>query len=73
MNNRNNNFSDVLNAIALLVGVQNLQENREQSEHNDIQAENQKQTEHLLKEINKQFKEQNELLNEILKILKEKL
>ena len=66
-----NNFSDVLNAIALLVGVQNLQENREQSEHNDIQAENQKQTEHLLKEINKQFKEQNELLNEILKILKE--
>lgn len=71
MNNRNNNFSDMLNAIALLVGVQNLQENREQSEHNDIQAENQKQTEHLLKEINKQFKEQNELLNEILKILKE--
>ena len=69
----NSNFSNVLNAIALLVGVQNLQENREQSEHNDIQAENQKQTEHLLKEINKQFKEQNELLNEILKILKEKL
>ena len=69
----NSNFSNVLNAIALLVGIQNLQENREQSEHNDIQAENQKQTEHLLKEINKQFKEQNELLNEILKILKEKL
>ena len=67
----NSNFSYVLNAIALLVGVQNLQENREQSEHNDVQAENQKQTEHLLKEINKRFKEQNELLNEILKILKE--
>ena len=67
----NNNFSDVLNAVALLVGVQNLQENREQSEHNNIQAENQKQTEHLLKEINKQFQEQNELLKEILKILKE--
>ena len=67
----NNNFSDVLNAVALLVDVQNLQENREQSEHNNIQAENQKQTEHLLKEINKQFQEQNELLKEILKILKE--
>lgn len=68
-----NNFSDLINMLALLVGVQNLQENREQSEHNDIQTGNQKQAEYLLDEISKQFKEQHALLTEILQILKEKL
>ena len=65
-----NNFSDLINAIALLVGVQNLHENREQSAHNDVQAENQTQTEYLLKELKEQFAVQNKMLQEILYILK---
>lgn len=71
-NNNNNNFLDILNTLSLIIGMQNLQENREQSAHNDIQSANDRQAKELLREIHAMFDEQNKLLNEILNILKEK-
>ena len=65
-----NNNGDLLNIVSILIGLQNLQENREQSEHNDIQSANDNQTKFLLDELNKKFDEQNKMLNEILQILK---
>lgn len=67
--NGNNNFFDLLNLASVLIGLQNLSENREQSAHNDVQKANDKQAEFLLQEINRQFQEQNQMLTEI----KEKL
>lgn len=42
-----------------MLAIQNLKENREQSEHNDIQLANDKQAEDILNTIYAQFKEQN--------------
>ena len=64
-----NNSNDILNAISILLGLQNLQENRKQSEHNDVEIANNKQAEHLLREINKRFDEQNQVLAAILELL----
>ena len=69
MNTPNNNFFDILNLASLIIGIQNLNENREQSAHNDIQSENQRQAEFLLREINRQFEEQNKLLRRILDVI----
>jgi hypothetical protein len=76
MNNFNNNFFDILNLASLIVGIQNLNENREQSAHNDIQTENQRQAEFLLSEISRQFAdikslfaEQNKTLERIVQAL----
>lgn len=63
--NNGYNFFDILNLASLLVGLQNLNENREQSAHNDIEAANQKQAEFLLSEINRRFEEQNQTLAKI--------
>lgn len=67
---RNNEDNiDVLDVASILLGLQNLQENREQSAHNDVQSANDKQAEYLLKEINKQFEKPNEILDRISKLL----
>ena len=57
---------DILNVLSFMFGIENLQENRTQSAHNDVQAANQQQAEYLLGEINKRFEEQNKILGEIL-------
>ena len=67
----NENFLDMLNAISIIIGMQNLKENREQSEHNDVQSANAEQAKYLLAEISKQFEEQNETLIEIKNTLQE--
>lgn len=61
---------DLLNIVSILIGLQNLQENREQTAHNDVQIANDNQAKFLLDELKKQFDEQNKMLNEILQILK---
>lgn len=74
-NNDNINGNDIMNALSLLLAVANLNENREQSAHNDVQTANDKQAEYLLREINTRFEQQNEMLLEImarLELLKEK-
>lgn len=74
-NNDNINGNDIINALSLLLAVANLNENREQSAHNDVQTANDKQAEYLLREINTRFEEQNGILLEImarLELLEEK-
>lgn len=72
MNNNNNeiDMGYILGVISILLGMINLQENREQSAHNDIQIANDKQAKYLLEGITQKFDEQNEMLEKIKKDLK---
>ena len=65
-------FSNAINLLALALGIENLQENRSQSAHNDVQTANDRQADYLLSELNKKFDEQNAILekqNEMLEAL----
>lgn len=62
---------DILSVMSFIIAIQNLDENRQQSAHNDIQAANAKQEQHLLQEIKKMFEEQTKMLNEILSLLRD--
>lgn len=68
MNNQNQrqfDILDILNILSFLLGIENLQENREQSAHNDVQAANDQQAHYLLDEINRRFEDQNKILRNI--------
>lgn len=73
----NNMFGDLLNIISIMLGYENLMENRQQSEDNNVEKHNQKQAKQILDDLHIQFDKQNEmleyqntLLEEILNILK---
>lgn len=57
---------DLLTVISLIIGYENLMENRSQSAHNDVNASNSQQAKFLLQEIYRRFDEQNVMLKEIL-------
>lgn len=61
---QNNELINLINILSLVVGLQNMQENRLQSAQNDVQAANDKQAHYLLQEINRRFDEQNKILDE---------
>lgn len=61
---------DLISVLSLMLGYQNLQENRQQSAHNDVSAANDKQTKFLIEELGRKFEEQNAMLREILEVLK---
>lgn len=63
--NEQQNSGDLLNIVSILLALQNLQENREQTKQNDVQAANDKQARLLLDEIGARFAEQNEMLDRI--------
>lgn len=65
----NGNEADILAIISVLLGMVNVQENRLQSAHNDVQSANDRQANYLLQEINKKFDEQNEILNRLVELL----
>ena len=69
--NNNNQDVDILAVISVLLGMINVQENRLQSAQNDVQSANDKQAKFLLEAINKQFEEQNNKIDEIIRLLKE--
>ena len=71
MTSNNPNYSDLLNALSLILAVENLKQNEAQSQYNDVHKANDEQAELLLEKINKRFAEQDETINEILKICKE--
>lgn len=71
--NKQYDLFDLLSLLSLTIGIQNLQENRQQSRHNDVQAANNRQAEYLMKEINRKFDEQNKILAEQNKALKKLL
>ena len=62
---------DLLAVISILLGYENLIENREQSAHNDVSAANDKQAQYLLNQLSVLFKEQNKKFDKILSILEE--
>ena len=57
---------DLLTVMSLIIGYENLMENRSQSAHNDVNASNSQQAKFLLQEIYRKFDEQNVMLKEIL-------
>lgn len=61
---------DIISVLSFMLGYQNLQENRQQSTHNDVSAANDKQARFLLEELSQKFEEQNNMLREILEVLK---
>lgn len=80
-NNGNNNNNDVtgnlLDLISIMLGYENLIENRQQSADNNVEKQNRIQSDSLLQDLHAQFDKQNKilehqnnLLNEILFILK---
>lgn len=64
MNERQNN-GDLLNIFSILLALQNLHENREQTKQNDVQVANDKQAKLLIDEISAKFDEQNKTLKRI--------
>ena len=63
-------FFDLLNLLSVVIGYENLMENRQQSEDNNIAKHNQEQAKQILDDLHAQFDYQNSLLSEILQILK---
>lgn len=61
---QNNDLINLINVLSFVIGYSNLQENRQQSAHNDVQAANDKQEHYLLQEINQRFDDQNKILEE---------
>lgn len=79
MDNENNNdvFGNLLNIVSIMLGYENLMENRQQSANNNVAKHNSEQTKKLLDDLHLQFdnqnkilKYQNTLLEQILEILK---
>lgn len=62
---------DALGLMSLYLAMLNLQENREQSAHNDVSVANDKQAQYLLTELGRKFDEQNDMLKRILDILED--
>lgn len=61
---------DIISVLSFMLGYQNLQENRQQSAHNDVSAANDRQAKFLLEELGRKFEEQNSMLREILEVVK---
>ena len=70
--NQNNELINLINLLSFMVGVENLNENRQQTAHNDVQAANASQAEYLLNEINRRFDEQNKILEKLVGLLEDK-
>ena len=64
--NMNEKLFDIVQLASFYIGILNLYENRQQSEHNDVQSANDKQAQYLLEEFGRKFDERNQMLKEIL-------
>lgn len=71
MENINPNYPDLLNALSLILAVENLKQNEAQSQYNDVHKANDEQAELLLKKINEKFEKQNIILREHTVLLNE--
>lgn len=63
------NALDLISVMSLILGYQNLIENRQQSRHNDVAAANDNQAQFLLSELFRRFDEQNKMLKKIMEAL----
>lgn len=71
MSERQFDLLDAISVLSFFLGYENLMENRQQSAQNDISAANDKQAKYLMEELGRRFEEQNEMLREILKAVKQ--
>lgn len=71
MTSNNQNYSDLLNALSLILAVENLKQNEAQSQYNDVHKANDEQAELLLEKINERFAKQNYMLREHTALLTE--
>ena len=71
MNGNGIEFADALGIASLIVGLQNMVENRQQSEQNDVSSANDKQASYLLAEIGKRLDAQDRTLDRILEKLEQ--
>ena len=71
MTSNSPNYSDMLNALSLILAVENLKQNEAQSQYNDVHKANDEQAELLLKKINEKFEKQNIILREHTVLLNE--
>lgn len=76
-NNNENMAGNLLNVVSIILGYENLLENRQQSADNNVAKHNRQQSDMLLQDLHIQFDKQNEmleyqnnLLEQILRILK---
>lgn len=67
--NQNQNFMNAVDILALLIGLQNLFENRTQSAQNDVNAANEREARYLLDELGKRLDAQDAMLSKILDLL----
>lgn len=72
MFNYQENFMNAVDLAALVIGIVNLQENRQQSAYNDVHAANDEQAKILLDELGKKFDEQNKTLSQIVSLLEKR-
>lgn len=68
-NQNENYFMNAVDILALLIGLQNLFENRTQSAQNDVNAANEREARYLLDEIGKRLDTQDAMLSRILELL----
>ena len=66
---QNNDLINLINVLSFVIGYSNLNENRQQSDRNDVQAANKAQAKYLLNEINRRFDEQNRMLERLIELL----
>lgn len=66
MFSQNQNFMNAVDIAALIIGIENLFENRQQSAQNDVRAANDEQARFLLGEIGKRLDRQDDMLSRIL-------
>ena len=66
------NFLDTLSVVSFIIGVMNYQENLTQSDKADLVQQFNQKIEELLQRLEKDIDEQNEMLEEILDILRSK-
>lgn len=74
---RNLSYIDLISILSFCIGLQNLSENRQQSEQSDdlikqidVDAANDRQARVLLEHLGQRFEEQNAMLKEILEVIK---
>ena len=66
------NFLDTLSVVGFIIGVMNYQENLTQSDKADLLQQFNQKIEELLQHLEKDIDEQNDMLREILNILRSK-
>lgn len=68
----NNNYSDLINLIGLIIGVMNLEENLTQNDKQDLIDNFNNEIHNLLKEVHTHLEKQDRKIDKILSLLENK-